>query len=129
MMLSPSLVGTLRTFNQMDPATRSGMLPVRDGRAFGAKVLTMTPPPEHPAPGGPASLQDSSNSLEAGVLAAPREQADAPLALKAGHPLEGEVGNPVDPKTLTSETGEKIKKARLDPCAFSPHQVPGMDLG
>jgi hypothetical protein len=129
MMLSPSLVGTLRTFNQMDPATRSGLLPVRDGRAFGAKVLTMTPPRAHPAPAGPASLQDSSNSLEAGVLAAPREQADAPLALKAGHPLEGEVGNPVDPKTLTSETGDKIKKASLDPYAFSPPQAPGMDLG
>ena len=129
MMLSPSLVGTLRTFNQMDPATRSGMLPVRDGRAFGAKVLTMTPPPEHPAPAGPASLQDSSNSLEAEVLAAQREQADAPLALKAGHPLEGEVGNRVDPKTLTSETGDKIKKASLDPYAFSPHQAPAMDLG
>ena len=129
MMLSPSLVGTLRTFNQMDPATRSGMLPVRDGRAFGAKVLTMTPPPEHPAPTGPASLQDSSNSLEAGVLAAPREQAEAHLALKAAHPLEVEVGNPVDPKTLTSETGDKIKKARFDPYAFSPPQAPGMDLG
>jgi hypothetical protein len=129
MMLSPSLVGTLRTFNQMDPATRSGMLPVRDGRAFGAKVLTMTPPPEHPAPGGPASPQDSSNSLEAEVLAADREQADAPLAPKARHPLEGEVGNPVDPKTLGSEAGDKIKKARFDPYAFSPPQAPGMDLG
>jgi len=129
MLLSPSLVGTLRTFNQMDPATRSGMLPVRDGRAFGAKVLTMTPPPAHPAPAGPASLQDSSNSLEAGVLAAPREQADAPLALKAGHPLEGEVGNTMDPETLTSEAGDKIKKAKFDPYAFSPPQAPGMDLG
>ena len=129
MMLSPSLVGTLRTFNQMDPATRSCMLPVRDGRAFGAKVLAMTPPPEHPAPTGPASLQDSSNSLEAGVLAAPREQADTHLALKAAHPLEGGAGNPVDPKTLTSETGDKIKKARFDPYAFSPPQAPGMDLG
>ena len=98
MMLSPSLVGTLRTFNQMDPATRSGMLPVRDGAAFGEKVLTMTPPQAHPAPAGPASLQDSSNSLEAEVLAAHREQADAPLAPKAAHPLEGEVGNPVDPR-------------------------------
>ncbi len=129
MMLSPSLVGTLRTFNQMDPATRSGLLPVRDGRAFGAKVLTMTPPGAHPAPAGPASLQDSSNSLEAGVLAAPREQAEAHLALKAAHRLEGEVGNPVDPKTLASEAGDKIKKASLDPYAFSPHQAPGMDLG
>ena len=129
MMLSPSLVGTLRTFNQMDPATRSGMLPVRDGRAFGAKVLTMTPPPEHPAPAGPASLQDSSNSLEAGVLAAPREQADAHLAPKAAHPLEGGAGNPADPETLASEAGDKIKEARFDPYAFSPHQAPGMDLG
>ena len=129
MMLSPSLVGTLRTFNQMDPATRSGMLPVRDGTAFGAKVLTMTPPQAHPAPTGPASLQDSSNSLEAGVLAAHREQADAHLAPKAGHPLEGEVGNPVDPETLASEAGDKIKKARFDPYAFSPPQAPGMDLG
>jgi len=129
MMLSPSLVGTLRTFNQMDPATRSGMLPVRDGTAFGAKVLTMTPPPAHPAPAGPASLQDSSNSLEAEVLAAHREQADAPFAPKAGHPLEGEVGNSVDPKTLTSEAGDKIKKARFDPYAFSPPKAPGMDLG
>ena len=129
MMLSPSLVGTLRTFNQMDPATRSGMLPVRDGRAFGAKVLTMTPPPAHPAPAGPASPQDSSNSLEAGVLAAPREQADTHLALKAAHPLEGEAGNPVDPETLASEAGDKIKEARFDPYAFSPPKAPGMDLG
>jgi hypothetical protein len=98
MMLSPSLVGTLRTFNQMDPATRSGMLPVRDGRAFGAKVLTMTPPPEHPAP-------------------------------KAAHPLEGGAGNPVDPETLASEAGDKIKEARFDPYAFSPPKAPGMDLG
>ena len=128
-MLSPSLVGTLRTFNQMDPATRSGMLPVRDGRAFGAKVLTMTPPRAHPAPTGPASLQDSSNSLEAGVLAAHREQADAPVARKAGHPLEGEVGNPVGPQALASEAGDKIKEARFDPYAFSPPQTPGMDLG
>jgi hypothetical protein len=128
MMLSPSLVGTLRTFNQMDPATRSGMLPVRDGTPFGAKVLTMTPPQAHP-PAGPASLQDSPNSLEAEVLAAHRKQADAPLAPKAGHPLEGEVGNPVDPETLTSEAGDKIKKARFDPYAFSPPQAPGMDLG
>ncbi len=125
MMLSPSLVGTLRTFNQLDPATRSGMLPVRDGTAFGAKVLTMT----HPPPAGPASLQDSPNPLEAEVLAAHREQADAPLALKAGHSLEGEAGNPVDPKTLTSEAGDKIKRARFDPYAFSPPQAPGMDLG
>jgi hypothetical protein len=129
MMLSPSLVGTLRTFNQMDPATRSGMLPLRDGTAFGTKVLTMTPPQAHPVPAGPASLQDSSNSLEAEVLAAHREQADAPLALKAGHPLEGEAGKPVDPKTLASEAGDKIKKARFDPYAFSPPQAPGMDLG
>jgi len=129
MMLSPSLVGTLRTFNQMDPATRSGMLPVRDGRAFGAKVLTMTPPQAHPAPAGPASLQDSPNPLEAEVLAAHRKQADAPLAPKAGHPLEGEVGNPVDAETPTSEAGDKIKKARFDPYAFSPPQAPGMDLG
>ena len=62
MMLSPSLVGTLRTFNQMDPATRSGMLPVRDGAAFAEKVLTMPPPQAHPAPRGAASLPDSSNS-------------------------------------------------------------------
>jgi len=129
MMLSPSLVGTLRTFNQMDPATRSGMLPVRDGTAFGAKVLTMTPPQAHPPPAGPASLQDSPNPLEAEVLAAHRKQADAPLAPKAGHPLEGEVGNPVDPETLTSEAGDKIKTARFDPYAFSPHQAPGMDWG
>ena len=128
-MLSPSLVGMLRTFNQMDPATRSGMLPVRDGTAFGAKVLTMTPPPEHPAPAGPASPQDSSNSLEAEVLAAHCEQAEAPFAPKAGHALEGEVGNPTVPKTLASEAGDKIKEARFDPYAFSPHQAPGMDLG
>jgi hypothetical protein len=128
MMLSPSLVGTLRTFNQMDPATRSGMLPVRDGTAFGAKVLT-TPPHAHPPPAGPASLQDSPNPLEAEVLAAHRKQADAPLAPKAGHPLEGEVGNPVDPETPTSEAGDKIKKARFDPYAFSPPKAPGMDLG
>jgi hypothetical protein len=129
MMLSPSLVGTLRTFNQMDPATRSGMLPVRDGTAFGAKVLTMTPPRAHPPPAGPASLQDSPNPLEAEVLAAHRKQADAPLAPKAGHPLDGEVGNPVDPKTPASEAGDKIKKARFDPYAFSPPKAPGMDLG
>ena len=128
-MLSPSLVGTLRTFNQMDPVTRSGMLPVRDGRAFGAKVRTMTSPSAHPAPAGLASLQDSSNSLEAGVLAAPREQADTRLALKAAHPLEGEAGNPLDPEILASEAGDKIKEARFDPYAFSPHQAPGMDLG
>jgi hypothetical protein len=67
--------------------------------------------------------------LEAEVLAAHRKQADAPLAPKAGHPLEGEVGNPVDPETLTSETGDKIKKARFDPYAFSPPKAPGMDLG
>ena len=116
MMLSPSLVGTLRTFNQMDPATRSGMLPVRDGRAFGAKVLTMTPPPEHPAPRGPASLQDSSNSLEAGVLAAPREQADAHLAPKAAHPLEGAshgeahglVGEVRDPEVAGKESRAQV---------------------
>jgi hypothetical protein len=113
MMLSPSLVGTLRTFNQMDPATRSGMLPVRDGTAFGAKVLT-TPPHAHPPPAGPASLQDSPNPLEAEVLAAHRKQADAPLAPKAGHPLDA---------------GDKIKKARFDPYAFSPPKAPGMDLG
>ena len=52
MMLSPSLVGTLRTFNQMDPATRSGMLPVRDGAAFGEKVLTMPPPQAHSSADG-----------------------------------------------------------------------------
>jgi hypothetical protein len=129
MMLSPSLVGTLRTFNQMDPATRSGMLPVRDGAAFGEKVLTMPPRQAHPAARGTASLPDSSNSLEAQASAAHREQADAPLAPKAGHPLDGEVGNPVDPKTLASEAGDKIKKARFYPYAFSPHQAPGMDLG
>jgi hypothetical protein len=128
MMLSPSLVGTLRTFNQMDPATRSGMLPVRDGTAFGAKVLT-TPPHAHPPPAGPASLQDSPNPLEAEVLAAHRKQADAPLAPKEENPLEGEVGNPVDPKTPASEAGDKIKKARFDPYAFSPPKAPGMDLG
>ena len=128
-MLSPSLVGTLRTFNQMDPVTRSGMLPVRDGVVFEAKVRTMTPPRAHPAPGGPASPQDLSNSLEAGVLAAPREQADAPLAPRGGHPLKGEVGNPLDPKTLASETGDKIKEASFDPYAFSPPKAPGMDLG
>src|ERR1035437_7202073 len=52
MMLSPSLVGTLRTFNQMDPAARSGMLPVRDGAAFAEKVLTMSPSQTGRAPGG-----------------------------------------------------------------------------
>jgi hypothetical protein len=129
MMLSPSLVGTLRTFNQMDPATRSGMLPVRDGTAFGAKVLAMTPPQAHPAPAGLASLQDSSNSLEAEVLAAHRKQADASFAPKAGHPIEGEVGNPLDPEILASEAGDKIKEASFDPHAFSPPQAPGMDLG
>ena len=105
-MLSPSLVGTLRTFNQMDPTTRSGMLPVRDGAAFGEKVLTMPPRQAHPVPRGTASLPDS-----------------------AGRPLEGEIANPIYPKTLASEAGDKIKKARFDPYAFSPPKAPGMDLG
>ena len=128
MILSPSLVGTLRTFNQMDPATRSGMLPVRDGAAFGAKVLTMTPPQAHPAPTGTASLPDSLNSQEGEVLAPHREQADEPFAPKGGRPLEAELANPTDPKSLASEAGDKIKKAEFDPYAFSPPKAPGMDL-
>jgi len=35
----------------------------------------------------------------------------------------------VDAETPTSEAGDKIKKARFDPYAFSPPQAPGMDLG
>jgi hypothetical protein len=128
MMLSRSLVGTLRTFNQMDPATRSGMLPVRDGAAFGQKVLTTTPPQAHSAPTRAASFPDSSNSLEAEVLAAHREQAAAPLAPKAGRALEAELANPTDPKSLASEAGDKIKKAEFDPYAFSPPKATGMDL-
>jgi len=128
-MLSSSLVGTLRTFNQMDPATRSGMLPVRDGTAFGAKVLTMPPPQAHPAPTATTSLPDSSNSLEAEVLASHREQAGAPFSPKAGHPFEGEVGNPMDRKALSSEAGDRIKKASFDPYAFTPPKAPRMDLG
>jgi hypothetical protein len=127
MMLSPSLVGALRTFNQMDPATRSGMLPVRDGAAFGQKVLTMSPPQAHPVSTGAASLPDSSNALETQALAAHREQA-APLGPKAGLPLEAELANPTDPKSLAPEAGDKIKKARFDPYAFSPPKAPGMDL-
>lgn len=127
-MLSPSLVGTLRTFNQMDPATRSGMLPVRDGAAFGAKVLTMSPPQAHSAPTRAASLPDSSNPLEAEVLAAHREQAAAPFAPRAGRSLEGELANSTEPKSLASEAGDKIKKASLDPYALSPPRAPGMDL-
>ena len=128
MMLSPSLVGTLRTFNQMDPATRSGMLPVRDGAAFAEKVLAMPPPQAHPAPTGTTRRQDSLNTLAAKVSAPHREQADAPFARKAGHPLEGELANPIDPKTLASEAGDKIKKASFDPYAFSPPKAAGMDL-
>jgi hypothetical protein len=129
MMLSRSLVGALRTFNQMDPATRSGMLPVRDGAAFAEKVLAMPPSQAHPAPTGTTRRQDSLNSLEAEDLAAHREQANAPLPPKAGRPLKGELANPLDPKTLASEAGDKIKKAKFDPYAFSPPKAPGMELG
>jgi hypothetical protein len=128
MKLSPSLVCTLRTFNRMDPATRSGMLPVRDGAAFGQKVLTTTPPQAHPAPTRAASLPDSLNSQEGEVLAPHREQAAAPLVPKGGRPLERELANPMDPKSLASEASDKIKKAEFDPYAFSPPKAPGMDL-
>jgi len=74
--------------------------------AFGEKVLTMPPRQAHPVPRGTASLPDS-----------------------AGRPLEGEIANPIYPKTLASEAGDKIKKARFDPYAFSPPKAPGMDLG
>jgi hypothetical protein len=128
MKLSPSLVCTLRTFNRMDPATRSGMLPVRDGAAFGQKVLTMPPPQAHSAPTRAARLPDSLNSQEGEVLAPHREQVAAPLAPKGGRPLEGELANPMYPKSLASEAGDKIKKAEFDPYAFSPPKAPGMDL-
>jgi hypothetical protein len=129
MMLSPSLVGTLRTFNQMDPAARSGMLPVRDGAAFAEKVLTMPPSQAHSVPTGTTRLQDSMNPSEAGVLAARRAPADARSVPEAVPEIEREVGNPMDPKTLASEAGDEIKKARFDPYAFSPPKAPGMDLG
>jgi hypothetical protein len=129
MMLSPSLVGTLRTFNQMDPATRSGMLPVRDGAAFAEKVLTMPAPQAQPAPAGTTRLQESVNSLAAEVLAAHGAQADAHFVAKAAHLLKGEAGSPMDPKTLASETSDKIQEAGFDPYAFSPPKAPEMDLG
>jgi len=92
----------------------------------GAQNRELPPPQAHPAPRGAASLPDSS---KAQAWAAHRKQADAPFAPKAGRRLEGELANPMDPKTLASEAGDKIKKARFDPYAFSPPKAPGMDLG
>ena len=128
MTLSPALVGTLRSFNQMDPVARSGMLPVREGTAFEKEVRRIPPPPARLASASVSDHQKVGSSVTE-VLSAGREVT-----------VPGHTSQPVRPITHGQETlpdwespasaaGDTIEKSKLDPYIFSPPNTPGLDLG
>ncbi len=59
MTLSSELVGALKSFNEMDPATRTGMLPITDGARFLNRVVS-SPPDQAPAPAGRSSPEKAA---------------------------------------------------------------------
>ena len=128
MTLSPSLVGTLQAFNQMDPVARSGVLPVRDGAAFREIVGAMSPREVPPVRAEASDLQRPFNSTEAEILAVGAPRPAGHRNPKAMEPLGCEEETAVGPKDPASETSDEITKAGLDPYTFSPPKVPGMDL-
>ncbi len=128
MTLSPSLVGSLQAFNQMDPVARSGVLPVRDGAAFREIVRAMSPREAPPVRAEASDLQGQFNSTETEVSALGAARPAGRRIPKAVQPLGCEEETAVGPKDPASETSDEITKAGLDPYIFSPPIVPGMDL-
>ena len=128
MTLSPSLVGTLQAFNQMDAVARSGALPVRDGTAFRERVKAMLPFQPSPARVKTSDLQGLFDWAKAEVLAAGAGRPAGRLTPNAVQPLGSEEQTAVGPKDPATEASEEISKAELDPYTFSPPKAPGMDL-
>lgn len=91
MMLSPALVGALRSFNGMDPMTRCGMLPMVDGAGLLNRVMSSSP---NPTP-----------ALEAAGSSPSPKEAELSARTK---------------REIIEEAGDSIQNARVDPYVFSP---------
>ena len=90
MTLSSALVGALKSFNERDPMTRSGMLPVTDGLAFLNRAVS-PPSDQSPAVPGRGSL--------------PRGETEVASQAK---------------RELIEGASDSLQKAKLDPYVFSP---------
>lgn len=90
MTLSSALVGALRSFNKMDPMTRSGLLPIVDGADFLHGVMS--------------SRSNQPRAVAGSNLPAP-EEASMSSQSKRG---------------LVEGAGDSIRNAKLDPYVFSP---------
>lgn len=91
MTLSSALVGALKSFNERDPLTRAGMLPITDGADFLNRVMSS---PENHVP----AVTGSSSSLPG----------------RAGMPSPG------IKRDLAEGVSESIQNAKLDPYVFAP---------
>ena len=128
MTLSPALVGTLRTFNQMDPVARSGMLPVRDGTAFEKEVRRIPTPPARLASARASNNQKVGSSVTE-VLSAGSEVTVPGHAAQPARPITHGQETLPDWESPASAAGDTIEKSKLDPYIFSPPNTPGFDLG
>ena len=64
MTLSSALVGALKSFNERDPLTRAGMLPITDGVGFLNRVTSSSRPvSDSPLERGGPRLQESEREL------------------------------------------------------------------
>jgi len=128
MTLSPALVGTLRTFNQMDPVARSGLLPVRDGTAFEKEVRRIPTPPARLASARASNNQKVGSSVTE-VLSAGSEVTVPGHSAQPVRPITHGQETLHDWESPASAAGDTIEKSKLDPYIFSPPNTPGLDLG
>ena len=91
MTLASALVGALRSFNNMDPTTRSGMLPIVDGVDFLDRVMSSSP--------------NQTPALKAARSSPSQKEAELSSTTK---------------RDIVEEAGDSIQKARVDPYVFSP---------
>jgi len=90
MTLSSALLGALKSFNEMDPMARSGMLPVADGLDFLNRVMS--------------SPSDQTRVSAGGSSPAQRE---IELSSKTK-------------RQMVEAAGDSIQNAKMDPYVFSP---------
>ena len=128
MTLSPALVGTLRTFNQMDPVARSGMLPVRDGTAFEKEVRRIPTPPVRLGSARASNNQKVGSSVTEDLSAGSEVTVPGHTAQPA-RPITHGQETLHDWESPASAAGDTIEKSKLDPYILSPPNTPGLDLG
>lgn len=91
MTLASALVGALRSFNNMDPMTRSGMFPIVDGVDFLDRVMSSSP--------------NQTPALEAAGSSPSQKEVELSSKTK---------------RDIVEEAGDSIQNARVDPYVFSP---------